>query len=96
MFHDLIDSANGSGDATTYSGSSIATAFKTCERRTGGGAWVRRSDVSEFVWCLEDRINTTVHNNYFTTTAPSAQRATRGSGWNANNIRTTWTHNLSS
>ena len=29
MFHDLIDSANGSGDATTYSGSSIATAFKT-------------------------------------------------------------------
>ena len=96
MFHDLIDSANGSGDATTYSGSSIGTAFKTCERRTGGGSWHRRSDVSEFVWCLENRINTSVHSDYFTTAAPSAQRATRGSGWNADNIRTTWTHNLSS
>lgn len=74
----------------------LALSFSTCERRVGGGSWDYRTDVSQLVWCLENRINSQVHNTYFTTAVPSAVRATRGSGWNANDIRDTWTHNLGS
>ena len=95
MFHDLIDSSNGTGDATTYTSSSIGTAFKTCSVRFSG-PWDYRTDVSQFVWCLENRINATVHGTYFDTQVPNGQNATRGSGWSADDIRTTWTHNLGS
>ena len=96
LFRDLIDGTGEEGDETDYTSASVGTAFSTCERRVGGGSWHYRTDVSQLVWCLENRINSQVHNTYFTTPVPSAVRATRGSGWNANDIRDTWTHNLGS
>ncbi len=96
LFQDLIDSTTDGDDATNYSAPSVARAFKTCEVKHGG-TWYDRNEVSDFVWCLENRIVTSMHNEHFPgITAPSDQNATRGSGWNANDIRDTWIQNLTS
>lgn len=96
LFQDLIDSANEGNDETTYLPSEIATAFKTCDVRVSY-VWVDRNDVSDFVWCLENQINNSLHQRHFPgVTVPTSQRATRGSGWNAGDIRSTWLQNLTS
>lgn len=94
LFWDLIDSANEGNDETTYLPSKIATAFKTCDVRVSY-VWVDRNDVSDFVWCLENQINNSLHQRHFPgVLIPNDQRATRGSGWNAGDIRSTWLQNL--
>jgi len=94
LFRDLIDSTTDGDDNTNYTASSIATAFKTCEVKHNGN-WFGINEVSDFVWCLEDQVVTSVHNDHFPgITAPSDARATRGSGWSASDIRDTWLQNL--
>ena len=94
LFWDLIDSANEDADETSYSSSSVGTAFKSCRIRFSG-PWRTRNNVSDFVWCMENRINSDVHNDHFPgLTAPSQQSATRGSDWDADDIRSTWLQNL--
>lgn len=94
MFWDFDDSSNDNNDQTSYTGSSLATVFRTCDVRHGT-VWEDRDDVSDIVWCMENRIVENVHNNHFPgIDAPDAQRATRGSGWNASHIRSTWLQNL--
>ena len=96
LFQDLIDSANEDDDDTTYSPSKIGAAFRTCDVRVNG-SWEDRDDVSDFVWCLENQINKSLHQRHFPgVTVPTSQRATRGSGWNASDIRSTWLQNLTS
>lgn len=96
LFWDLTDSANDGNDRTNYSASQVATALRTCEVRiVANGAWLDRDDVSDFVWCLENRIEASVHERHFDDVpTPVAQRATRGSGWSASNIRSTWLQNI--
>lgn len=94
LFRDLIDSTNEDDDETTYSASSVGTAFKSC-RVKFTGPWRKRNNVSDFVWCMENRINSGVHNDHFPgLTAPTKQTASRGSGWDADDIRSTWLQNL--
>ena len=94
LFRDLIDSTTDGDDNTNYTAPSIATAFRTCNVKHGS-SWDDIDDVSDFVWCLEDRINTGEHNEHFPgITAPNDVRATRGSGWSASAIRATWLQNL--
>ena len=93
LLWDLTDSANDGNDQTNYSVSSVGTAFKTCDIFVTG--WAARNDVSDFVWCMEDRINSTLHEDHFSgVPTPTNQNATRGSGWNADHIRSTWLQNL--
>jgi len=97
LFHDLIDSANENNDETTYSASSVATVFRTCQIRVaaGGSRWYDRNDVSDFVWCLENRINDDLHDDHFGGVPnPTHQRLTRSSSFDADDIRKTWLQNL--
>jgi len=97
LFHDLIDSANENNDETTYSASSVATVFRTCQIRVaaGGSRWYDRNDVSDFVWCLEKRINDDLHDDHFGGVPnPTHQRSTRSSSFDADDIRKTWLQNL--
>jgi len=94
LFQDLIDSENEGDDETTYSATSVGTAFKSC-RIKFTGPWRKRNNVSDFVWCMENRINSSVHNDHFPgLTAPTQQSASRGSDWDADDIRSTWLQNL--
>ena len=94
LFQDLIDPLNENNDETNYSASSVATAFRSCRVRVGGN-WRKRNNVSDFVWCLENRINGSVHDDHFPgLAAPTHQSAARGSGWDAADIRSTWLQNL--
>ena len=95
MFWDLIDSANEGDDATTYSASSVSTAFRSCRVRVSG-TWRKRNNVSDFVWCMENQIDSDVHEDEFPgLTTPTDQSAARGSGWDDEDIRSTWLQNLS-
>ena len=95
VFWDLIDSANEGGDETTYSASSVSAAFRSCRVRVGG-TWRKRNNVSDFIWCMENRIDSEVHGDEFPgLTTPTDQSATRGSGWDGDDIRSTWLQNLS-
>lgn len=94
MFLDLIDSNADSSDRTNYPADYIADVFRTCK-----ADGKKRNDVTDFVWCLENRVNADVHNQGFPTgpDAPStvSESATEPSGWNAEHIRATWWKNVS-
>ena len=70
--------------------------FKTCETK-GLVFWSDRNDVSDFVWCLENRVNKNVHNSRFPGIgAPRNVResATEPDGWGEDDIRSTWIKNV--
>ena len=95
LFHDLIDSENEERDSTTYSSWYVIRVFKSCEVKHRG--WRKRNDVGDFVWCLENRVNSTLHRRHFPgTMVPRDARETawEPSDWNANHIRSTWLLNL--
>ena len=95
LFHDLIDSENEEGDSTTYSSRYVIRVFKTCEVKHSG--WRKRNDVGDFVWCLENRVNSTLHRRYFPgTMVPrgAKEKAWEPSDWDADHIRSTWLLNL--
>lgn len=94
LFQDLIDSSNENNDQTTYSAASVATAFRSCRVRVNGG-WRKRNKVSDFVWCMENQIDADLHQEHFPALGtPTHQSAARGSGWDAEDIRSTWLQNL--
>ena len=67
--------------------------MRTC--RVSGSSNI--NDVSDFVWCLENRVNTSVHNyNFPGISAPSSasESATEPSDWDADDIRDTWLQNV--
>ena len=95
LFTDLIDANNETGDQTTYSGYYVATVFKTCQVNIT--IWLARNDPSDFVWCLENRVNSTVHTQKFPGISIPyyvLENATEPQGWNADNIRSTWLFNI--
>lgn len=97
LFHDLIDDENETDDETSYSANYVATVFKSCYVRAPFGRSRHRNDVSDFVWCLENRVDADVHDAHFPgITAPGSvsERATEPSDWNADDIRLTWLLNL--
>ena len=65
----------------------------------GGNGGYGPEGLSNFVWCLEIRVNEAAHNqNFHGIDAPSAVResATEPSNWNAGDIRSTWLKNVGS
>ena len=90
LFHDLIDSNNEGDDETTLDPQDVMTVFRTC-RNSGGSI----NDTADFVWCLENRVDTTVHRIRFQgLSAPRNPQSTRPSSWDADDIRSTWTKNV--
>ena len=110
LLHDLIDGATGSDsttldvdepeDKTQYSARYVMKVFATCEimiPRRGLPHWIVRSDISDFVWCLENRVDSSVHERIFPgigTPDSAREEATEPSDWNADSIRSTWLWNL--
>ena len=97
LFHDLFDSANEGDDATTYDGSYIIQVFRSCEVRNSGSSWRDRDDVSDFVWCLENRVKKSVHKKNFPgITAPDNVRedVTEPTDHDEDDIRATWLQNV--
>ncbi len=97
MFHDLIDGGTETGDDTEYDGDYVMTVFASC--KTGGqrSSLKIRDDVSDFVWCLENRVDEDEHDDHFPgILAPRRVReaATEPDDWDADDIRATWTLNL--
>ncbi len=96
LFHDLIDGDNEVDDETSLYSRYVIKTFKTC--RVKIGSWKKRTTVADFVWCLENRVNTAVHRKHFPGLLPPSavsEGATEPSDWNANDIRSTWLLNLS-
>ena len=97
LFHDLIDGGDEVGDSTEYSARYVAKVFKTCRVSFGPRRVYARNDVSDFVWCLENRVNSSVHNARFPgIPAPRSafEWATEPSDWDPDDIRSTWLLNL--
>lgn len=93
LFTDLIDPNNEGDDETNYSAEYVVDVMRTC--RVSGSSSI--NDVSDFVWCLENRVNTSVHNyNFPGISAPSSasESATKPSDWDADDIRDTWLQNV--
>lgn len=94
LFHDLIDSAVDDGDRTSYDASDVMDVFRTCRVRVGR-SWSDRNDITDFVWCAENRVNASVHaDNFPGQTAPNRVSVTEPSGWHADRIRSTWEQNV--
>ncbi len=93
LLHDLIDSNADSSDRTSYPADYIADVFETC--RAGGR---KRNDVTDLVWCLENRVNEDVHDSGFPRgpdAPPSAsESATEPGTWNVAHIRAVWWKNV--
>ena len=93
LLNDLIDSASDGDDSTSYPVSYVTRVFETC--RADG---TLRDDVTDFVWCLENRVNSTVHDDSFPhgPDAPDRVResASEPSDWSASEIRDTWLQNV--
>ena len=56
-----------------------------------------RNDVSDFVWCLENRIDRPTHWSVFPDIIPPglvSEGATEPSDWDPEDIRSTWLLNL--
>lgn len=92
LFTDLIDSANEDNDMTTYPAHYVFQVFKTymANRST-------RNKVSDFVWCLENRVDAAVHRSEFPGVSPPtsvSESAVEPPGWNADHIRSTWHQNV--
>ncbi|MCY4399244.1 MAG: hypothetical protein OXE96_07905 [Gemmatimonadetes bacterium] len=96
LFHDLIDGGRETGDETDYDAPYVMKVFKTCEVKFTL-FWKDRDDVSDFVWCLENRVNTSVHNSKFPgLSAPKQVKegATEPDDWDDDDIRSTWILNV--
>ncbi|MDE2752771.1 MAG: hypothetical protein OXI83_09370 [Gemmatimonadota bacterium] len=92
LFTDLIDSSDEGDDETNYPGYYVSEVFRTC--RVNGS---KRNDVSDFVWCLENRVNEIVHNSNFPgISAPDnpTEGASEPSDWDADDVRRTWIQNV--
>ena len=97
LFHDLIDGGTEEGDSTEYSGRYVAKVFKTCRVSFGPRRVYLRTDVSDFVWCLENRVDSSVHRARFPgipTPRRAYERAAEPSDWDPDDIRSTWLLNL--
>lgn len=74
--------------------------FATCEvkyRKRFRPDWEDRNDVADFVWCLENRADTSVHEPVFPgikTPHDVREKAIEPWDWNADSIRSTWLLNL--
>ena len=93
LFHDLIDLANETDDDTSYPANYVANVLRTC--RVSG--FSRINDVSDLVWCLENRVDDDVHDDNFPgISAPSdaTEAATEPDEWDADDIRSTWLLNV--
>ncbi|MDE2975661.1 MAG: hypothetical protein OXU64_13230 [Gemmatimonadota bacterium] len=94
-FLDLIDLNNENNDQTDLTSRYIFPVFKTCEVNVS--SWKKRNDVSDFVWCLEGRVDATLHRRIFPGINPPRyvrEKATEPSDWDADEIRSTWLQNL--
>ena len=91
LFHDLTDDNNEGDDEVSYDLEDIITVFKTCRNSDG-----KRDDTADFVWCMENRVNPTVHRQRFPGHGdpPTNPRSTRPSDWDADDIRSTWIQNV--
>ena len=103
FFHDLLDDPvhTDDDDDTAYEGEYVFEVFKTCETSRvlrGRTVWYDRDDVSDFIWCLENRTNRTVHRRHFPDVAtPSGQREDADEPedeWDADDIRDAWLQNV--
>ncbi len=100
LFHDLIDATNETGDRTTYSSTYVIEVFRTCRVRyrtfRGNYIWRARENVTDFIWCLENRVNSSVHRAHFSVASPHtvSEKAREPSNWNADHIRSTWLKNV--
>lgn len=97
LFHDLIDDGRESGDLTSYPGKYIADVFKSCWVTNSAGRRSHRNKVSDFVWCLEKRVDQNVHEESFpgvATPRSVSDSSTKPDGWNADDIRSTWKKNV--
>jgi hypothetical protein len=91
---DLIDhTSSEADDETDYPPDFVADVFKTCQ-----GSGSPRNDVTDFVWCMENRINSSVHNDAFPRgpAAPTSiyRSATNPSDWDPQEIRDVWLKNV--
>lgn len=94
LFYDLQDAykSSESDDLTSYPGSYIFMAFKTCRTPSA-----KRDDTADFVWCLERAVDEDVHDDHFPgLSAPSGVResATEPADWDRDDIRSTWLRNV--
>lgn len=94
LFHDLIDSNNTGNDNTTYPARFVLMVFKTCRVPTD-----QRDDTADFVWCMENRVDSDVHEDHFPgLSAPSGVRHTASSlepgDYDADDVRDTWRRNV--
>ncbi|MCE2397686.1 MAG: hypothetical protein J4F34_01390 [Gemmatimonadetes bacterium] len=110
LFKDLIDAptsgSNGSGDVeepedkTHYHPHYVMKVFATCEVKYPHwtpGDWEARDDVSDFVRCLENRVDASEHERIFhgiETPDSAREEATEPSDWSADSIRSTWLWNM--
>jgi len=111
LFNDLIDGVTGGlpgnpiendepEDKTHYHPHYVMKVFATCEVKHPHpifGDWKKRDDVSDFVWCLENRVNDSIHEEIFPgieTPHDAREEAIEPSDWNADNIRSTWLWNM--
>ncbi len=98
FFMDLIDDEEEEGDYTEYSGLYVAQVFKTCEKKHGRLPWYKRKRVSDIVWCMENAVTPSVHEEVFPRVSmPSAVRrdADEPDNWRFSDFRLTWRKNLS-
>ena len=89
----MIDLANETDDDTSYPANYVANVLRTC--RVSG--FSRINDVSDLVWCLENRVDDDVHDDNFPgISAPSdaTEVATEPDEWDADDIRSTWLLNV--
>ena len=107
LFNDLIDAPTAGPDGllslepkdrTHYDPHYVMKVFATCEVDYGFPfGWQQRDEVADFVWCLENRVDTVEHHAAFPNRdAPKNIReyGREPSDWNADSIRSTWLWNL--
>ena len=112
LFNDLIDASTAHdpsnfhthdemADKTHYDPHYVMKVFATCDvqysRKARPDGWQKRDDVADFVWCLENSVDTVEHHAAFPDRdAPKniRENAREPSDWNADSIRSTWLWNL--
>ncbi|MCE2399172.1 MAG: hypothetical protein J4F34_09140 [Gemmatimonadetes bacterium] len=110
LFYDLIDAGTAGPDhpgetgepedKTHYDSHYVMKVFATCEVEYPHWLpddWEKRNDVADFVWCLENRVDTVLHDSTFPGIGvphDSREEATEPSDWSPDSIRSTWRWNL--
>jgi hypothetical protein len=96
LFQDLIDSNNEGADSTTFGAYYVFTVFKSCETYDWP-SWFDRNAVDQLVWCLENKIVSSMHSSNFPG-RPSwlyqSESASEPDGWSACDVRSTWVMNV--